>query len=181
MSVYSQKDKFPYFFARIEDTDTIMKNWEYPFLITSGVTIDIFPVIGLPDKRKEALEFCDKIRGLGSKLIERYIVNFQVDEYEVKTRMEIIEQICNMMEVYEYDRAENMGYILGKNGEKDIVERQVYSSAIEMEFEGRKFWGFKEYHIYLAMYYGDYMQLPPVENRKPHLKVSKLKLIDVEI
>lgn len=61
------------------------------------------------------------------------------------------------------------------------LPRKCFDEMIEMEFEGRKFWGFKEYDIYLSLYYGDYMQLPPVEKRKSHLKISKLKLIDVEV
>ena len=52
---------------------------------------------------------------------------------------------------------------------------------IELEFEGRKFLGFQKADLYLRTLYGDYMKLPPVEERKPHLLVSKLHLIDVEL
>ena len=61
------------------------------------------------------------------------------------------------------------------------LPRKCFDEMMEMEFEGRKFPVFKEYDIYLTMYYGDYMQLPPVEKRKSHLKISKLKLIEVEV
>lgn len=56
------------------------------------------------------------------------------------------------------------------------LPRKCFDEMIELDFEGRKFFGFKNYHRYLSMYYGDYMTLPPVEKRVPHLEVSKLKL-----
>ena len=61
------------------------------------------------------------------------------------------------------------------------LPRKCFDKMIELDFEGRKFWGFQEYDLYLSRLYGDYMELPPVEDRTPHLKVSKLQLIDVEI
>lgn len=61
------------------------------------------------------------------------------------------------------------------------LPRKCFDEMIEMDFEGYKFYGFKEYDIYLSMHYGDYMKLPAVEDRVAHLKVSKLRLMDVEI
>ena len=36
---------------------------------------------------------------------------------------------------------------------------------IEMEFEGKMFYAPKGYDVYLKNLYGDYMQLPPEEQR----------------
>lgn len=57
------------------------------------------------------------------------------------------------------------------------LPRKCFDEMLELEFEGRKFFGFKDYHRYLSMYYGDYMTLPPIEKRVPHLEATKLKLI----
>ena len=57
------------------------------------------------------------------------------------------------------------------------LPRKCFDEMVELEFEGRKFFGFKDYHRYLSMYYGDYMTLPPIEKRVPHLEATKLKLI----
>ncbi len=51
-----------------------------------------------------------------------------------------------------------------------------FENLIEVEFEGETFYGSKEYDSYLKIKYGDYMKLPPIENRKVH-PVTKLKLI----
>ena len=39
---------------------------------------------------------------------------------------------------------------------------------IEVEFEGIKFMGIKKYDEYLRKFYGDYMQLPPEDQRVPY-------------
>ena len=61
------------------------------------------------------------------------------------------------------------------------MPRECFDEMTELEFEGRKFLGFQKADLYLRTLYGDYMKLPPVEERKPHLLVSKLHLIDVEL
>lgn len=58
------------------------------------------------------------------------------------------------------------------------LPRVCFDEMIEVDFEGRKFLGFKEYDLYLTSYYGDYMTLPAVEKRIPHLSISKLKLVE---
>ena len=60
------------------------------------------------------------------------------------------------------------------------LPRKCFDEMIEMDFEGYQFYGFKEFDIYLSMYYGDYMKLPPVEDRVAHLKVSKLSIMDLD-
>ncbi len=61
------------------------------------------------------------------------------------------------------------------------LPRLCFDDFIEMEFEGRKFPGFKNYDVYLSRHYGDYMKLPPAEEQVPHLTVSELVLIEPEL
>lgn len=49
---------------------------------------------------------------------------------------------------------------------KELVKRERYERAIELEFEGIKCYAASNYEEHLRKYYGDYMQLPPVEERK---------------
>ena len=61
------------------------------------------------------------------------------------------------------------------------LPRKCFDEFIELEFEGRKFPGFKEYDCYLSGHYGDYMKLPPKEQQIPHLQVSTFELIEPEL
>lgn len=49
----------------------------------------------------------------------------------------------------------------------DTFNSEIADQYIEVDFEGRKFWSFKEYHYILTQMYGDYMQLPPESERVP--------------
>ncbi len=60
------------------------------------------------------------------------------------------------------------------------LPRKCFDEMVELDFEGKKFYGFKDYDLYLSTYYGDYMTLPPKEKQVPHLTVSRLKLIGEE-
>jgi len=52
-------------------------------------------------------------------------------------------------------------------------KREWYEDTIDIEFEGVTFKGSRNYDEYLTFLYGDYMKLPPVEQRKVH-PVSKI-------
>lgn len=58
------------------------------------------------------------------------------------------------------------------------TKRSYYDNLIEVEFEGHFFKAFLEYDEYLRYVYGDYMQLPPKNERIPHIPCSKLILLD---
>ena len=46
------------------------------------------------------------------------------------------------------------------------------SAGKEIEFEGHKFYGTKDYDKFLRYVYNDYMKLPPKDKRQPHALVS---------
>ena len=48
------------------------------------------------------------------------------------------------------------------------ARKEVYESAVEVDFEGLKFKVPVGYHELLTGIYGDYMQLPPEEKRVTH-------------
>ena len=50
---------------------------------------------------------------------------------------------------------------------KEYYPISYFNDYIEVEFESNHFLSIKNYHSFLSDVYGDYMQLPPVEDRKP--------------
>lgn len=61
------------------------------------------------------------------------------------------------------------------------LPRECFDDMAEMEFEGKTFYGFRNYHRYLSMYYGDYMTLPSREKQIPKLAITELELTEPEI
>jgi lipopolysaccharide cholinephosphotransferase len=59
--------------------------------------------------------------------------------------------------------------------------KHFYSNRIQIEFEGYLFWCFKEFDQYLTLVYGDYMKLPPTEERVPHIPCSRYTLVEPEL
>lgn len=51
--------------------------------------------------------------------------------------------------------------------QKDIYPFSLFDDYDEVEFEGHKFMSIKEKNQYLTITYGDYMQMPPLEQRVP--------------
>lgn len=58
------------------------------------------------------------------------------------------------------------------------MPRDCFDEMIEMEFEGKFFYGFRDFHRYLSIYYGEYMKLPPKEEQVPKLAISDLALVE---
>lgn len=51
---------------------------------------------------------------------------------------------------------------------REILDANVFDEYIDLDFEGRKFKTIKNYNAYLKSIYGDYMKLPPEEERVGH-------------
>ena len=55
---------------------------------------------------------------------------------------------------------------------------ELMDNYTELEFEGRMFKTVAGYDRYLSLLYGDYMKLPPEEQRKPHIHLSAFKGVE---
>ena len=53
------------------------------------------------------------------------------------------------------------------------MPKNWFTELAEYEFEGKMFWGTKDYDTAMEYEYGDYMQLPPEEKRIPHACASE--------
>ena len=73
-------------------------------------------------------------------------------------------------------------YLVGEEKEGSCVRTKKKLEGLQYlkEFEGKTFYGFRNYHLYLSMYYGDYMALPPKEEQVPKLAITELELTEPE-
>lgn len=54
------------------------------------------------------------------------------------------------------------------------IPKEWFTELEEYDFEGRKFYGTKDYDARLSHLYGDYMTLPPEEKRESHIPFSSI-------
>ncbi len=70
-----------------------------------------------------------------------------------------------------------LGCIYTKNplSVRYATPKKWFLEVSEYEFEGKSFWGVKDYDSCLKYIYGDYMTLPPEEKRIPHTPAIKIR------
>ena len=132
-----------------------------------GVFIDVFPVDGLPynpDSFKKAMRnrfaFFSrmrkvniwKIRGGLSDLVFKTIELFYPTE-KILRQFETKKQSCC------FDKSTQSWDLYTQFDSSD------FDDFIKVCFEGKSFCALRNYDRYLRAYYGDYMQLPPLEKR----------------
>ena len=146
-----------------------------------GIYIDIFPIDGVPDSYREQ---CNRIIKLKEQLprvcpfyktvphnkalwfakyvIKRIAFPFYGSVLDIKKKIETIAKSTP------FETSSYAGVILGELGDREVVKKSVFDTYVDMPFEGKMFPAIKEFDIYLRALYGDYMKLPPVEQRVSH-------------
>lgn len=151
-----------------------------------GIFIDIFPLDGVPDNYllrsvKNFECFCVR-KLLWSKVgqvAERNVWKRQWYKLFARIPENKVWDYYNKMVAMAGRKRTRMVRILTfptPNSEYGYY-RSWYENSMEMMFEGKMFQGIKDYDSYLSFKFGDYMKLPPPEERKTH-PVSMLKLLE---
>ena len=163
---------YEYAFPRLAYKDTYRK---VGFNGTSyGVNIDVYVMQGLPpsvDEVKKYLKKCEsvaKTRRFFWHLrdnLSRYfcINNLWICDFYFKK----FAKLCNGK--YPYEGASFYSPVGGGCYEmKDVYEKDLFKEMTDVSFEGLTLMAVKEYDYFLRHFYGDYMQLPPEEERVPY-------------
>ena len=80
-----------------------------------------------------------------------------------------LNHINKILMKYPYDtNTDEIINFLAAYGFKEIFTRESFQNSQDYEFEGRKLRGPQGYDSVLSRIYGDYMKLPPVEDRNKH-------------
>ena len=177
-------------FAVLCDTDhTMVKEYQQDMDIPHGIPLDIFPIDGLADGKCARYtqyfwtmvyslfrsQTVPKNQGgllaLGSKILLGIFRSR-------KRRYKIWRYAQKRMSRYSFDESQNVAelcagfYFMKKVYPKDLI----YNGTTEVEFEGKSFLAMKGYDEYLKIPFGNYMELPPEEERIPHHDIVKLEL-----
>ena len=172
-------------FAKVEDSRTVLienVNTSVPL----GIYVDVFPIDNIADTYDESVKIYRKMSILKkiyrarlirpskkNVLYKRIIIHF------LNTLMVFIpikwlaKKIVDRCKRIRYN-TRYVGIIVDNDsGVKCIFKRTDLEEYISVQFESLKVRGFKNYDLYLKQLYGDYMQLPPLNERtSPHTFIS---------
>lgn len=167
-------------FGKIRKNNTIMsENYSYHLNMHQGVWIDIFPYDKLPDNLNERKKNFKKFFILKNLYIIK--CGYKVPEDKDNLLNRIIYYIAKFLLLFvPIDFIINkIDYTMRKYNQTDVKEVYLYGclsmknnipcdmldDLIEVDFETEKAKVFKNYDYYLRRVYGNYMELPPIENR----------------
>lgn len=150
------------------------------FCSKRGVFLDVFPLDGLGNTEAELIVRY-KFLHFFKRLIDCRVASLKKEKGIVKNALVLISRIIpefvldtqklremfdNSCAKYRFDSSKYVGVIAGSYGMRDVIERSLLDDPKLYDFETVKIWGVSNYDKYLSGVYGDWRQLPPVENRK---------------
>ncbi|MGN0452886.1 MAG: phosphorylcholine transferase LicD [Ruminococcus sp.] len=176
-------------FAVLTDTNhTMVKDYQENLDMPHGLPLDIFPIDGLADGRcaryfqyfytmmyslfrsQTVPKNHGGVLAIGSKILLGIFRS-------KKIRYKLWKFAEKRMTRYSFDESENVAELCaGFYFMKKVYPRSIYSGVTEVEFEGEKFFAMEDYDSYLKIPFGNYMELPPEEERLPHHEIVKLEL-----
>lgn len=176
--------EYPYMITRIsDDRYIIMMENEEPYGM--GVFVDIYPYDGLGNTLKEALALGKKGDRLSSLCYQSTRKHFAIETTTsffrkvIKLPIYALSRMVGkdffqnklekLVRVRDYDSSDYVGCVIWlSGGKKDIFKREWFDDTIMMKFENYEFRVPRQYDTVLRHGYGDYMKLPPEEERIGH-------------
>ena len=167
-------------FVKVIDTNTKIVDNRNDKTYESGLFIDIFPM-----DRFDDMKAVDKTYNLESFKLLSFSKHCNI-VYGDSVIKDMIRSVCwfflkpvsptffakkidKASAKYTKDNGKYIGLLASKFKEKEVLDFDPFKEIIDMPFEGVTLKGPKEYDKLLRQYYGDYMQLPPVEKQvNPH-------------
>ena len=172
---------YKYSFGKIIDSKTILYEGTNE-RIKSGVYIDVFVYDAAPNDKAKYNSMIKRRDALG-KVRALKLFDFGKNNVSVKSIIALLRKIIltplpmsviiNLMQKnakkYKGERTGKIADFLWPYGNFGFyLNDDFFDEQIELEFEGCFFPAPKNYDTWLRMTYGDYMKLPPVEQRVHH-------------
>ena len=157
---------------------------------TSFLSIDVFPIDSFPDSNLKRVIYQLKLYSHRAKIgfcninrLRTYVKRSFAEKMIIKTaqilRLNKFFKLDKELEAFDVFLKKNtakggrlIGDITGRYGTKEFVPRSYFGTPEKLEFEGLKVNAPAKSHKYLEHLYGDYMQLPPEEQRvSDHIRI----------
>lgn len=167
LGIFGDSDTHPqYTYFKLFSKKTLLVEGDDEY----GVFIDVFPIDGFPNQSREVYKFLFKSYMLSHLLEYKDSSNIRIKVLKPmsfflpsfeKTR----DRIKKLYMSYDFDKSKLATVMMGSYGIAEIMRTIVYNSYCRLEFEGIMLSCIRHFDLYLTQHYGDYMQLPPIEDR----------------
>lgn len=166
---------FPHYYGKVEDLNTTLIERTY-LGHYGGLWIDVFPIDGASDSGEERRRHRKRFRHWrhlqyfvyrdpwkhGRTLGGMYVWLLQ----KIYSREKVNRRLQEILTEQDFDKC---GLLMPHSDRQKTFTKEVLGEVpTEYEFEGRKFWGVKDYDKYLTAIFGDYMTPPPEDKRVVH-------------
>lgn len=159
-------------FMRMVDNRTVQISKGYTY---HGVFIDIYPIQGYPGKKINMKEYtilkkCWRKESILNKLLNISInLNlFSITRFLRVAKKKVINN--EMTLIFKYD-TKNFLNVTNAADHESVIKpypKEWIENTTKVSFETGMFNAPVEYDKWLTFFYGDYMQLPPLEKRVPY-------------
>ena len=143
-------------FGYMVDCNTICDINKFPVQLSTGQSVDIFPLYGLPDLESDRKQYIKEVERLEGKCV--------VNAFDDDARIKAIKEFNEYLLSFDYEKSSYVGNVDFR--ETAIYNKKIFGNGIIRKFEGIEFNIPYEYDEYLSKIYGNYMQLPPIGKRK---------------
>ena len=177
---YKNNLNYVYPFMKVQDKHTYLLEEDVRIDSNMGIYVDIFPVDGYEDDadfknkmtkliKKRQLS-CYTFKGITNtkSLLNSLIRYISIVIFYFTNTNKYVEQIDELAKSRAVADYEQVDYLIYKDMNKPVWKREWLEQVIVGTFEGKEFMIPKHYHEILTSDYGDYMQLPPLEQRVSH-------------
>lgn len=157
--------------------------------INHGIPLDIYPLYNLSDdagERKKQIKAAMMYLLLSSGAppkhhgkFTRFVTGIILKFYSGKRRQKKINKCLRLMTKYNNVQTEEVGMLFGNPAMcKRAYPAKFFEDKVDLLFEDDTFSAPKDYDGFLSLEYGDYMQLPPIEEQG--IKLEHIVKLDVE-
>ena len=186
---YKNNVNYVYPFMKVQDNHTYLVEEDVRIDSDMGIYVDIFPVDGYEDNQafkdkmtkiiKKRQLSCYTFKGItNSKSVVNSIIRYiSVIIFYFTNTNKYVAQIDELAKSRKVEDYELVDYVIYKDMNKPVWKREWLEQVESGSFEGKEFMIPKHYHEILTSDYGDYMQLPPVEQRVSHHDFKLWKII----
>lgn len=187
-TIDNRPNGFCYYYARAENKSVLIERVETKMKKVVPAWIDIFPLDGVPSDRKtirrwmkrgnfgrillDASQYSylaaakPKNESIRSRFINEWFYRMRFDRListEYSWRF-----LNNIITKYDYNTCRYVTNFCGRYGLKEITLKDVFGNGTQILFEDLVIRAPSKYDVYLRQIYGDYMMLPPENERTGH-------------